>query len=375
MIKNANSLPKRYYGLHFSEGVAEYKDGETSYRILLKNETIKNMGPTFEGRPVYVGHVDRVNLDRLQTEVDGYVVKSFYNAGDGFHWVEFMVVSDDGHEAIKKGWKLSNAYNPKRLINGGLWHGVQYAKEIIEGEYEHLAIVPNPRYSESIILTPEQFAEYNEKKQAELKKLSNSKENKNMFELFKKTKVENAGDIESFIVVLPKCKKEKTYAQLVNDSEALEEKKSDDMADLSHKVKLHDDSTCNVGELLEKHKALHDTHQALSAEHEELKKKYDAIKGDDDSDDGKLKPEEKKPEELAAEKKNMEKDKEVIEKAKEIEEHEEEEIAMAKKNSRDPKFFEELKNAPDKVKYNKTDVLNLSQDQVARGKQRYGSNK
>ena len=190
MITNAKILPRRFYGLHMAPGVAEYKDETTNngqpYRIFIGEDVIKNMDSTFEGRPVYVRHVDQVNMDKLQHEADGYVVKSFFNARDGKHWVEFIVVSDKGHEAIRSGWKLSNAYIPKSFAGSGLWHGVEYVKEVMDGEYEHLALVPNPRYEESIILTPDEFKNYNNEKELELQKLSNSsnKEKKGMFNFF-----------------------------------------------------------------------------------------------------------------------------------------------------------------------------------------------
>ena len=74
---------------------------------------------------------------------------------------------------VKK-WKLSNCYSPTNQTDGGKWHAVEYEKNIKSAVYDHLAIVPDPRYSESIILTPEEFKVYNEQKEIELKKLSNS---------------------------------------------------------------------------------------------------------------------------------------------------------------------------------------------------------
>ena len=44
-IENAKSLPKIYYGLHFAEGVAEYKEPEVNngqpYRIFVGEEVMK----------------------------------------------------------------------------------------------------------------------------------------------------------------------------------------------------------------------------------------------------------------------------------------------------------------------------------------------
>jgi hypothetical protein len=178
MLKNETSA-RRFYGKHFWPGVAEYHEGDKVSRVLLLEDTIRRMNPTFEGKPVFVKHVDDVitkPLDELKQEADGWVVRSFYNESDGDTWAEFMIVSKKGLQAIENGWRLSNAYvktkvNPKK----GQWNGVDYDEEILDGEYEHLAIVDNPRYEQSIILTPDQFKEYNEKKKAELNRVSNDK--------------------------------------------------------------------------------------------------------------------------------------------------------------------------------------------------------
>ena len=88
---------------------------------------------------------------------------------------------------------------------GGVWHNNPYKKEILDGEYEHLALVADPRYEEAVILTPEDFKSYKEAKKKEIdamsldnskkavikKSVENNKERKTMFQFFTKKKVEN----------------------------------------------------------------------------------------------------------------------------------------------------------------------------------------
>ena len=257
-IKNAHTLPKVYFGLHMVEGVAEYKDPKVNngepWRILVNEDEIKNMDASFQGRPVYVLHVDAVDLSNIQNEADGYVVRSFYNPADGKHWCEFLVVSDAGHEAIARKWKLSNAYHFRQTAGGGKWHGVDYQKRVMDGEYDHLAIVPNPRYAESIILTPEEFKAYNAEKEIELKRLANSHEEKGEdsmnLNFFKKTKVENSEELSQMSVTLPKSKREVSVSKLINEA--------DDMAmtgayaNGDHKVKVGEEEM-SVNQLVEKH--------------------------------------------------------------------------------------------------------------------------
>jgi hypothetical protein len=347
MIKNANQLPKVLYGLHFCEGVAEYREpGKDPYRILINESTIRKMGPTFSGRPVYVKHVDEVSLDNIQIEADGYVVESFLNSSDGKHWVKFIVVSDKGHEAIRKGWKLSNAYVPKTFADGGLWHGVEYQKEVMSGEYEHLAIVPNPRYAESIILDAEQFKQYNTEKELELKRLANSKEEpkgEDRMLFFKRTKVENSADFESMSVTLPLSKKERTLSQVVNELDAIYNMNG--YANGDHYVKAGEEEM---------------TVNDMVAKYSEMKKNLDANK----EKEGDLQEDKKSNEESEEEKKA----------AADKKKNEEEAAAKGKEDEKKQNslHFDTLKNAPNKALAG-LKKIDLGTDKASRGKTRYGS--
>lgn len=371
-----NSKGKIYYGMHFYPGVAEYQEpGKDAFRVFLNEDTIRSMDPTFAGRPIYVEHVDEVPQQPgslVDREADGYVIESFYNSADGKHWVKFIIVSESGERAIKNGLRLSNAYIPTQFGKGGLWNGVEYAKEITGGEYEHLAIVKNPRYEESVIMTPEEFKQYNEDKLVELKRLSNSKEkgdSKMKLNFFKRAKVENSIDLAEMSVVLPKSGKEIAIIKLVNDADEMEEakKKNEVMADMGHKVKMHDGSMCNVGELLEKHKAMCDEMESMKKENEDSEieegEKEVGDRGGDESLDN-------------------DEDEEAKKKALELAEHEEKEIEAAKKkNSADDEKKKVAKEKADRLKNahlrdaaEETVTLEFSGDRVARGKSRYGSN-
>lgn len=320
-IKNAKQLPQVYYGLHMAPGVAEYKEaGGEPYRILVNENAIKQMDSTFVGKPVYVHHVDEVDVDKIH-EADGFVTDSFYNECDGKHWVKFIVVSDNGHKAIQNGWRLSNAYIPKEFGVGGLWHGVEYAKEVTRGEYEHLAIVQNPRYEESKILTPEQFKNYKAEKQSELKRFQNSK-GEGTFMFWKKSKLENAADLENTVVTLPISKVDLTISQLVNEMDAI--KNMHGYANGEHMVKCGDEEM-SVNEMVSIY--------------------------------SKMKNDEKSAMEKAAAEKVEKKENE-----KEIE-------LTAEEKAQAIKNFEALKNAGDKKEEAPKAILDLA----ARGKARYGS--
>lgn len=181
MIENSKDFPKRYFARHIKEGLAHYLEGGEDRLYLIKNEALGKMNPTFEGKPIYIRHVSEVDTDKMKEEAVGYVVKSFYNEFDGAWWAE-IIVDDEGQGFVKKGWAVSNAYLPTELGSGGVYHDIDYNKEVKNGIYEHLAIVDNPRYEEAVIMTPEEFKNFNEGRKAELDKLKNSKENEMLSE-------------------------------------------------------------------------------------------------------------------------------------------------------------------------------------------------
>ncbi len=343
-----------YFGLHMLPGVAEYQEpGKEPYRIFLSEPTIKNMDSTFQGRPVYVGHVEEVDPDKRVP--DGYVVRSFFNKMDGKHWAEFLITSDKGHEAISKGWRLSNAYFPKNFGVGGLWNGVQYAKEVVSGEYEHLALVPNPRYDESIILNPDDFKKYNLQKESELVRLTNSKEKNKMslISFFKKEKVENGLEIESAVVVLPESKKEMTVGEAIKVADKFLNMHG--YANGDHMVKVGEEEM-SVNDLSSKYMGMCEEKKAneekAAAAISDEEKKANADK-------------DKKPEEKVEDKKENKED--IVDKDKETPKESGSDELTKKENA----YFETLKNAHTKVQKNKNEI---DLDKMSRGQKRYGSN-
>jgi hypothetical protein len=361
-FNNASQKPKRYFGLHFVKGLAEYQDANFNngepYKILVGEEVMKKMDKSFEGCPVYVQHVDEVNMKNLQNEADGYVVKSFYNKSDGNHWVEFIVVSDKGHQAIANGWSLSNAYFMMEPVGiGGTWHAIEYKQELLNGEFEHLAIVPNPRYQESGeigLLTPEQFKEYCEKKDSTLTLLQNSKNNtkdagdQTMLKFFKKNAVEDkeAKELAGMTVTLPKSKIDVELSKLVNDADEKEMKKNDKMyADDKHMVKINDDEEMSV---------------------EELKNKYNEMSKKNDDDEEIEVEEEKQNDDDADKKDDVKNEDEKEEKAEEKKKNaaDEKEARMKKKN--------DLKDAAKKQNQSQVETVFMSsKDKVELGKNLY----
>ena len=190
---------------HIGEGVVSYKNTDGGEDIFfICNDTLKKMNASFTGKPIYIQHQE-VPLSQMKERAVGYVVESFYLPEDGKQWLKMLITDDEAFEAIQNGWKVSNAYNVKDLGAGGVWHNIPYKREILDGEYEHLALVADPRYEEAVIMTPEDFKSYKEAKKKEIdamsldnskkavikKSVENNKEIKTMFQFFTKKKVEN----------------------------------------------------------------------------------------------------------------------------------------------------------------------------------------
>lgn len=261
---------KLFYGLHAYPGVASYQNSENPFTILLDSDTLKTLDPSFQGKQVCIDHP--VNGERL---VAGYVVRSFFNPADGKHWAEFMITDDEALNLIEAGWLLSNCITVlDREELGTNYIGVYCDYKLLDGEYDHLAIVSTPRYNESMILTPEQFKEYNDIKKGELTALSNkedpiTKGDPMKLKIFKKAKsdVKDLNLSETF-VTLPKLKREVSLEQLINEADDVPERRVADGDDI---VRIGDEEL-SVSEIVARIKS-------LVAELSELKAK---LEGDEE---------------------------------------------------------------------------------------------
>lgn len=294
LFSNAKQEPRIYYARHIAPGVCGYED-ET---VFLAEDALRKMDSTFAGKPVYVNH-QKVNLENLQKEADGYVVESFYLPEDGQHWAKIIVVSDKGHEAVGKGWAVSNAYIPDAFGAGGEWHNLPYNREITDAHYTHLAIVENPRYEEATIMTPEDFKTYKESKREQLKQLENSKtkegEKRMNWKLFEKKEVANSEDIANKVVELSNGSTVSIGEMINAVEEDLKKEKKDKCNDTLEEVVKVNGEDMKVGDLV---KAYEKT--AKKNEDEEDKEKKDAEDKDED----------KKEDKKASKKNESEEDKE-----------------------------------------------------------------
>ncbi|WP_299074744.1 DUF2213 domain-containing protein [uncultured Paraglaciecola sp.] len=346
--QNASQYPQMYYARHMESGIAGYED-ET---ILIDADCIKDMVKSFVGKPVYVHHQD-VDLKNLKEQSHGYVVESFYNEADGWFWVKMILTDDIALEAVANGWSVSNAYTYDQFSGGGTYHNCPYDKKILTGEFTHLALVPNPRYEEAAIFSPDDFKSYQETKRLKLAEIKNSlskpTKGKTMFKVFKNTK-EEVDSVD-----------ENTMIEIKNDDGTVQEVKVSDMvkavanAKEEEKEKVNMDTMVKVGD---DEMSIND----LVKGYTKLSSKKNTSEDDKENEDD----EEDKKDEKA-----NESDSDDDEKSNEDDDKENEDEGDEKKNSKSD-HFNELKNAG-KNKKVKVNSIDLGMNQTARGQSAYGS--
>lgn len=409
-LKNSISqYPKVFFARHIGEGVVSYKNTDGGEDIFfIGNDTLKKMNASFTGKPVYIQHQE-VPLSQMKERAVGYVVESFYLPEDGKQWLKMLITDDEAFEAIQNGWKVSNAYNVKDLGAGGVWHNIPYKREILDGEYEHLALVADPRYEEAVIMTPEDFKSYKEAKKKEIdamsldnskkavikKSVENNKERKTMFQFFTKKKVENMDgvalqDVEvqlkngssmkigDIVKAVEENLNEQEKAKAEEGKEGKEGKEAD-KTDKTGKANETDEDKTDKRKLIEevggflKEKGLSDEDIRFVIG----KMEKDAYEKDEDGKDNSCK-EGEKDNEADPDKKDEKADKtnedEKDDKDKKDKKDEKDEEAAEKKKNSKESDFDRLLNAVGSFKA-KESVVETLETRLERGQDLYGSEK
>ena len=143
---NAKEFPSLYSCRFLKDGLVSYEDSGSGIN-LIKKETIDRMLNSFIGKPVVIKHME-VTPGNFQEVAVGYITDLYFNSQDGWHWSKFLLINDKAKELIQHGYSVSCAYHVNKFGPGGENHAIRYENEILEGEGEHLALVPNPRYEE-----------------------------------------------------------------------------------------------------------------------------------------------------------------------------------------------------------------------------------
>lgn len=338
-ITNAAASARIFYARHMQPGVCKYD----KYTVLVDTDALKRMIANFSPVPVFIDHPPDGWETMGKELAKGYVTESFYNELDGWAWFKFIAIDEDTQSAIARGWRVSNGYRGSEFAQGGTKNNVPFEREIKDGRFTQLAIVPDPRYEGACVMTPEEFKVYQDKLKAQLEEMRNSKpssEGIKMLKLFKNTKQE-VTEIDDQTMVDLGDGKSVSIGEMINSltkakaEEELKNKKSKEMLNGDSEVDVGDEKI-PLKELVNRYNAMCEQKNAAEKEAKEKEEK----------------------EKLEIEQKNA---KEAADKKAADDLKAKEELA----------HFEELKNAREQAEKQTTVKIEAPQNALLRGKQRY----
>lgn len=312
-------------------GLVKYAD-ET---ILVTKDFLERIAATMQGVPVVIDHPEiRITDQNIGSlPVVGRVADMHFDQENDVWLAHFVIDNGKAVELLQSGYGVSTAWIGTKYSGGGTFNNCPYDREAVEGRYEHLAIVQNPRYEMAVNPI---FLNSTDRQKDDNKVIintDNKKGNNSMFgKVWKKiTQREElmANSNEEFIVEIDG--EEKPLKQWIEDFKANAKKNE---ADETYEV---DGQKMTVNEIIDAYKNMKTKMNESEAAAEEKKKE----------------------EEEAEAKKNEE-------------ESEKEKEEEAKTNSR----FEEMDQVHENGKSTipESNFLSL-RDRLELGKNRYGSKK
>lgn len=146
-LQDENGQEGRPFKSRFLQaGLVKYNFGV----CLLKKETIDKFVNTFVECPVIIDHKDNIT----ENDVVGTIQKIWFSSDDGWFWCSGIITDEKAIKLIENGYNVSCQYRITDYADndeGKLHNANPYDKEILDGVFEHLAIVENPRYEDAFI--------------------------------------------------------------------------------------------------------------------------------------------------------------------------------------------------------------------------------
>lgn len=130
-------------------GVAHYQEfGD----VLITKETLDKFINTMIGCPVIIQHKD-IDDQNVDDERVGVVSKVWFNEADGWFYCEGIIWDKQAIDLVKnQDWNVSCTYDFDSDNQPKTHNGKQIDREFTDGEFLHLALVPNPRYERANIV-------------------------------------------------------------------------------------------------------------------------------------------------------------------------------------------------------------------------------
>lgn len=144
---------RRFVSKFIEPGIIKYSDDKGQpYVALVKKEAIDRFINSIIGCPLIIKHHD-VNKDTVEDLRCGIISNVSYNSTDGWYYCEGIVWDEEAIKNIEeRGWSVSCTYVITDEGEGGVYHDMKYDVEFMNGDFEHLALVENPRYEEATIV-------------------------------------------------------------------------------------------------------------------------------------------------------------------------------------------------------------------------------
>jgi len=120
--------------------------------ILVSQESLEKLSPTAMGIPVVIDHPSELITDENIKDINtvGRVADLHYEANEDIWYAHFVIDKQEGIDLLQNGWGVSTAWFGDKYADGGTHNNVGYDRELLEGRYEHLAIVKTPRYEMAV---------------------------------------------------------------------------------------------------------------------------------------------------------------------------------------------------------------------------------
>lgn len=115
--------------------------GDKNLMIYISQKAIDRYSHRLKGKPVTIGHITGITASNAQQYSVGDVAVCD-KPGD----CVVTIKDEEADKKISNGERFSCCWTPVKWGPGGTWHNIPYDKELLEMDFTHLAIVPDPRY-------------------------------------------------------------------------------------------------------------------------------------------------------------------------------------------------------------------------------------
>ncbi len=147
---NVSGDGKRFKMSFVEPGPISYREMRNGTIELLRKPVIDTSVRALIGQPVTCGH-PKPEEARTDDEIKswarantiGTIESVTYNSDDGWYWAEGSLSKP---EAVRSNAAPSVVFFARGYGSGGKYHGIPYGRELTAVEFDHIGLVPNPRF-------------------------------------------------------------------------------------------------------------------------------------------------------------------------------------------------------------------------------------